>query len=349
MLSSLGLRAESETATRRRLLWEGFQPRWIASVSGLKPLHNGYCCRDDDSCDSPDMPSTPVARIPGRCGSGAPLGIGKPHGCDARYGSIERDPSRSLQLYTALFVDPASGSSDLGNDPRAVRVATPSATTSRVSPTSRRRNAIHAGQHHVEDHLQSGALLQSRQAQRRYASLNYTHVAPRAPPIACKRHRAEGGDELRRHAGIAVVENRCHFRRDRGIVARAAAATAGCGDRSAPSVAGRHSRGRCELLRSHRCTAAAISAVVRIAAAAGGRCRLRDRLLRKRLGARWRHAADRHRALADARAMRWRCATRQRAYRRVLDALVRNLLNTPAVSPAAARSVRAKACTAAAR
>jgi acyl-CoA hydrolase len=121
-----------------------------------------------------------LARIPGPLHLGAPLGIGKPHRfLNALYGRIERDPSRSLHLYTALSLDPPSGASDLerrflapfvsrfyGEDfPRLVYVA------------AQKRDALPANISVEEFYLQSGALLQSRQAQRRHASLNYTHVA----------------------------------------------------------------------------------------------------------------------------------------------------------------------------
>jgi len=121
-----------------------------------------------------------LARIPGPLRVGAPLGIGKPHRLlNALYGRVERDPSRSLHLYTALSLDPPVGSSDLekrflgpfvsrhfGDDfPRLTYVA------------AQKRDALPANITVEEFYLQSGALLGSRQAQRRYASLNYTHVA----------------------------------------------------------------------------------------------------------------------------------------------------------------------------
>jgi acyl-CoA hydrolase len=121
-----------------------------------------------------------LARIPGPLRVGAPLGIGKPHRLlNALYGRIERDPSRTLQLYTALSLDPPVGGSELetrflapfvsrlyGDDfPRLAYVA------------AQKRDALPANLGVEEFYLQSGALLGSRQAQRRYASLNYTHVA----------------------------------------------------------------------------------------------------------------------------------------------------------------------------
>ena len=111
---------------------------------------------------------------------GAPLGLGKPHRLlNALYARVERDPPRPLQLYTALSLDPPSAGSGLearfldpfieriyGRDfPRLAYVA------------AQKRDALPAHVEVEEFYLQSGALLHSPQAQRRYASLNYTHVA----------------------------------------------------------------------------------------------------------------------------------------------------------------------------
>ena len=121
-----------------------------------------------------------LARIDGPLRVGAPLGLGKPHRLlNALYARVERDPSRPLHLYTALSLDPPTGSSLLekrflgpfvsrhfGDDfPRLAYVA------------AMQRDALPAHIEVGEFYLQSGALLQSTQAQRRYASLNYTHVA----------------------------------------------------------------------------------------------------------------------------------------------------------------------------
>jgi len=111
---------------------------------------------------------------------GAPLGIGKPHRfLNALYAHAVADPSRRLHLYTALSLDPPTGASDLekrfldpfvsrhfGEDfPRLTYVQ------------AQRRDALPAHITVEEFYLQSGALLHSTQAQRHYASLNYTHVA----------------------------------------------------------------------------------------------------------------------------------------------------------------------------
>lgn len=121
-----------------------------------------------------------LSRIDGPLKVGAPLGIGKPHRfLNALYARVERDPSRPLHLYTALSLDPPRAGSGLearfldpfveriyGKDfPRLAYVA------------AQKRDALPAHIEVEEFYLQSGALLGSSQAQRRYASLNYTHVA----------------------------------------------------------------------------------------------------------------------------------------------------------------------------
>lgn len=121
-----------------------------------------------------------LARIAGPLKIGAPLGLGKPHRLlNALYARVERDPSRPLYLYTALSLDPPTAGSELearfldpfveriyGKDfPRLAYVA------------AQKRDALPAHIEIEEFYLQSGALLKSAQAQRRYASLNYTHVA----------------------------------------------------------------------------------------------------------------------------------------------------------------------------
>jgi acyl-CoA hydrolase len=121
-----------------------------------------------------------LARIDGPLRLGAPLGLGKPHRfLNALYARVERDPSRPLHLYTALSLDPPTAGSELearfldpfveriyGKDfPRLAYVA------------AQKRDALPAHVEVEEFYLQSGALMDSSQAQRRYASLNYTHVA----------------------------------------------------------------------------------------------------------------------------------------------------------------------------
>ncbi|HVI58703.1 MAG TPA: acetyl-CoA hydrolase/transferase C-terminal domain-containing protein [Luteimonas sp.] len=121
-----------------------------------------------------------LARIPGPLHVGAPLGIGKPHRLlNALYARVGRDPARELHLYTALSLDPPKPGKGLegrflgpfvarhfGEDfPRLDYVA------------AQKRDALPGNVTVEEFYLQSGALLGSSQAQRHYASLDYTHVA----------------------------------------------------------------------------------------------------------------------------------------------------------------------------
>ncbi len=131
-----------------------------------------------DSLD--DAVETLLASIDGPLRIAAPLGIGKPHRLlNALYARMAGDPSRPLHLYTALSLDPPTPANDLqkrflapflsrqfGDDfPRLAYVQ------------AIKRDALPAHIEVEEFYMQSGALLRSRQAQRRYASLNYTHVA----------------------------------------------------------------------------------------------------------------------------------------------------------------------------
>ena len=119
-------------------------------------------------------------RVSGALHVGAPLGLGKPHRLlNALYQRAERETSRRLHLYTALSLDPPGAGKGLearflrpfaqrhfGDDfPRLAYVQ------------ALKRNALPAHMEVEEFYLQSGALLHAQAAQRRYASLNYTHVA----------------------------------------------------------------------------------------------------------------------------------------------------------------------------
>lgn len=121
-----------------------------------------------------------LQRIQGPLHVGAPLGLGKPHRLlNALYERIQDDPSRALHLYTALSLDPPMPGKGLerrflepflqrhfGQDyPRLHYV------------TAVKGDRLPANIQLEEFYLQSGALLHSRQAQRNYTSLNYTHVA----------------------------------------------------------------------------------------------------------------------------------------------------------------------------
>lgn len=126
-----------------------------------------------------------LATIDGPLRVGAPLGIGKPHRLlNALYERVARDPARPMQLYTALSLDPPVGSSDLERrflEPFVSRLYGDAASDNPFPRLAyvqaQKRNALPAHVQVEEFYLQSGALLNSRQAQRNYASLNYTHVA----------------------------------------------------------------------------------------------------------------------------------------------------------------------------
>jgi acyl-CoA hydrolase len=121
-----------------------------------------------------------LARTDGALRVAAPLGIGKPHRLlNALYARAAADPARPLHLYTALSLDPPQPANDLqrrflapflarhfGEDfPRLAYVQ------------ALKRGALPAHVRVEEFYLQSGAMLGAAQAQRHYASLNYTHVA----------------------------------------------------------------------------------------------------------------------------------------------------------------------------
>ena len=121
-----------------------------------------------------------LAAIDGPLHVGAPLGLGKPHRLlNALYGRVERDPARRLHLYTALSLDPPDAGSDLERRFMAPFVARHFGEDfPRLDYVQAlKRDALPAHVEVEEFYLQSGAMLRSKQAQRRYASLNYTHVA----------------------------------------------------------------------------------------------------------------------------------------------------------------------------
>lgn len=111
---------------------------------------------------------------------GAPLGIGKPHRLlNALHARLRQDASRPWLLYTALSLDPPQAHAGL-----EARFLKPFASRHFGDDFPRldyvqamKRDALPAHIEIEEFYMQSGALLSSSQAQRRYASLNYTHVA----------------------------------------------------------------------------------------------------------------------------------------------------------------------------
>ncbi len=119
-------------------------------------------------------------RVPGHVVLAAPLGLGKPHRLlNAIYRDAERDPKRRLQLLTALSLTPPRAQSDLERrflDPFVARHFGTDFPALDYA-VAQRRGALPAHIEVEEFYLQSGALLGKPDAQRRYASLNYTHVA----------------------------------------------------------------------------------------------------------------------------------------------------------------------------
>lgn len=145
-----------------------------------------------------------LRRIPGTLRIAGPLAIGKPHRLlNALYRRVEKDPSRPIQIYTALSLDPPTASSDLER-----RFLAPFAQRhfgddfpALLYVQAMKRDALPAHIQVEEFYMQSGALLKSSQAQRAYTSLNYTQaaagVAQRgANAILQKVAREPGGSRL---------------------------------------------------------------------------------------------------------------------------------------------------------
>ncbi|HYG07958.1 MAG TPA: acetyl-CoA hydrolase/transferase C-terminal domain-containing protein [Stenotrophomonas sp.] len=135
---------------------------------------------------------------------GAPLGLGKPHRLlNTLYARIVADPARSMQLYTALSLDPPTPGAGLEGRFLAPFVLRQfGADFPRLAYVdAMRRDALPAHIHVEEFYMQSGAMLHSRQAQRAYTSLNYTMaadaVAQRAPNLVLQKvAREPGGQRL---------------------------------------------------------------------------------------------------------------------------------------------------------
>lgn len=121
-----------------------------------------------------------LSRVEGDLHIATPLGLGKPNRLlNVLYNRCVADSARALNLYTALSLDPPKGSSFLekrfigpmverlyGDDyPRLDYVE------------AIKRDDLPEHVRVEEFYIQSGALLHSKQAQRYYASLNYTYVA----------------------------------------------------------------------------------------------------------------------------------------------------------------------------
>jgi len=122
-----------------------------------------------------------LAKVQGPIRLGTPLGLGKPNVLLNRlYERMKADPSRGLEIYTALSLDPP--------DPRgllAERFGRP--FLARQFGAQYPRLAYIADQLHGtmpahvkvhEFYMQAGQLQRSALAQQSYISLNYTHVTP---------------------------------------------------------------------------------------------------------------------------------------------------------------------------
>ena len=143
-----------------------------------------------------------LQRVEGPLRIGAPLALGKPHRLlNALYARVESDPSRPLQLYTALSLNPPKAS---GGGLEA-RFMAPFAERHFGADFPRLAYAdamvgdrLPAHVQVEEFYMQSGALLGSAQAQRSYTSLNYTHaadaVAQRAPHVIVQKVAARPDD-----------------------------------------------------------------------------------------------------------------------------------------------------------
>jgi len=121
-----------------------------------------------------------LTRFPQALRIAAPLGLGKPHRVlNAIYRRIKAEPSRSLTLYTALSLTPPKAKPGLEQrflGPFAERHFGANFEALDYA-VDQRRNALPANVCVEEFYMQSGGLLGSHQAQRDYASINYTHVA----------------------------------------------------------------------------------------------------------------------------------------------------------------------------
>lgn len=125
-----------------------------------------------------------VAAILERCGpslvAAAPLGLGKPHRLlNALYAAIVSEPSRRLELYTALSLTPPRPGKGLEQRFLAPFVERHFGANFPVLAyaLAQRADALPANVRVEEFYLQSGGLLGSQQAQQNHSSLNYTHVA----------------------------------------------------------------------------------------------------------------------------------------------------------------------------
>ncbi len=138
-----------------------------------------------------------IARTHGHLVVAAPLGLGKPHRLlNAIYRRVAANPDLSLEILTALSLDPPEAGSPLERrflDPFVARHF--GEDFPRLDYTvAQKKNALPPNIWVEEFYLQSGSMLGSSQAQRSYSSLDYTHVAralaERGINVIVKRWRA---------------------------------------------------------------------------------------------------------------------------------------------------------------
>lgn len=110
---------------------------------------------------------------------GIPLGIGKPNALvNALYGRAKRDATLSLEIITALSLNPPIGASDLEErflKPIRARVWGDYPRLSYLDDRDAERLPDNVRVH--EFYMRSGSQLSNSYAQRHYISSNYTHVA----------------------------------------------------------------------------------------------------------------------------------------------------------------------------
>ncbi len=167
-----------------------------------------------------------LQRVDGPLRIAAPLALGKPHRLvNALYARVENDPTRRLQLYTALSLNPPRA----GGDGLQARLMRPFVERHFGNDFPRLAYADAIARDRLPPHvqveefyMQSGGLLGSSQAQRAYTSLNYTHaaeaVARRAPhAIVQKVARREGSTRLSLSCNNDLTQDSLDAIHERGL------------------------------------------------------------------------------------------------------------------------------------
>jgi acyl-CoA hydrolase len=120
-----------------------------------------------------------LARVGPRIVLGTPLGIGKPNALlNALYQRVKGDPSLSLDIITALSLNPPVGASELEERFLApIRARVWGAYPRLAFLDDRSAGALPPNVHVLEFYMRSGSELTNPRAQADYISSNYTHVA----------------------------------------------------------------------------------------------------------------------------------------------------------------------------